>query len=179
MDMTTIDKAAAAKTAAAELLGVPEREVVSVQDAKAGTVIQTFDGNAYINVTGTDGAAQTGLMFLVPPHPKYDPRNGIPVYSRDSSPAVPSELNAAQAWRAQQLAVAADGLDVALDTTVHGETDPLADASVEALVDDPGPQPDDGHPVNENPADQKPDEAGNPQPADEVVAHAKRVAKKS
>ena len=134
------------KAQAAQTLGMAEREIVSVQGSKPGPIIQTLDGNAYIVCDKPDGNGHTGVMYLVPPHPKYDPaKNLLPVFRSGKpgatrSPA-PSDLTAEQQWRAQQLEQIADGLNVELDThTVHS-SDPLADASVEALVTDAGPQP--------------------------------------
>lgn len=101
-------------SAAAELLGLPVREVLSCDDTPAGLVIVTSDGVSYVLVPEDrpDGAGATGLMYLAAP---TDPYNGsFPLYtmpadddevSRDGGVMSKADLLA----RAKELGIEASG----------------------------------------------------------------------
>jgi hypothetical protein len=163
-------------------LGMPQKEIVHVQDHSDGTIVQTKDGNAYIILSNDkDDDGNAVVKLYVPAHPKVK----LPMDTYKPSPAAVGDLGISVAqpvapevalalqWRRQQLeqAAEADGVKVADPVIV---TDPLADASVKALVTDPGPAAPGDEVVNENPADQKPDEPADPQPAAKVVKAAKK-----
>ena len=61
------------KSDAAELLGVPESEIVEVLDGPAGDLISTTDGQTYVHLPADspDASGRSGLMFLQPPHDGY------------------------------------------------------------------------------------------------------------
>jgi hypothetical protein len=76
---------------AAQMLGMKDSEVVSVEEADEGLVITTTDGSQLVLVSPDrpDGAGKVGLMFLRKPRP--DMVTDFPVYaSGDSKDAAPS-----------------------------------------------------------------------------------------
>lgn len=154
-------------------LGMPKKEITFVTQAADGTLAQTKDGNTYIIIDGDDGPV---VKLYVPAHPTV--KLPIETYRRASGPDLPvtqpvaPEVALALEWRNRQLdeAAARDGVELPQPPKVS--TDPLADASVRALVTDAGPAPE-GEPGNANPADQPPDEPENPQPAEDVVETAR------
>lgn len=174
--MPTITDAKDIPDSVVDALGMPKHEIVMVADHKDGTLAQTKDGNVYIIRSGEPPVVQ----LYVPAHPKvklpietYRPGDADADLGLSAAQPVAPEVALALQWRQRQLEEAAerDGLDidVSMPTIV---TDPLADASTRALVTDAGPQPADEVTANPNPADQKPDEPTDPQPAEEVVEKA-------
>lgn len=128
------------KSEAAARLGIPEREVLEVTDSKVGTLVQTFDGNTYIVLPddSPDAKGNTGVLFFVAPHPKYDEANGIPVYARHGVAVPDAELTPEQQWRAEQLRAVADSLDASVEP-IDPAPVVAPDPGVATLIDDPGP----------------------------------------
>jgi hypothetical protein len=137
------------KSYAAELLGMPEREIVDFADTDEGTVIRTFDGALVIAVEQPDGPPT--VMLLVHPGPGYG--GDFPVFR---TPAGPVSSWAAAADRERDVLAelgveladvpARPGSPEALGVVAPSAVDPAgrlqpgeADMQARALVDDAGP----------------------------------------
>jgi len=109
-------------------------------DSKAGTLVQTTDGNTYIVVPddAPDARGNTGVLFFVPPHPKYVEANGIPVFARSGSAVPEDALTPEQQWRADQLRAVAESLDADVAPIDPAPAEP--DPGIATLIDDAGPK---------------------------------------
>lgn len=65
---------------AAELLSMPEREIIDVADSPAGDLITTVGGTVLVNCVEPDAEGKTGLMFLAAPTATYG--GAFPVYAQ-------------------------------------------------------------------------------------------------
>lgn len=139
------------KSDAAELLGMPESEIVDLAESDEGTVIRTIDGALSIAVDQPEGPAT--VMLLVHPGPGYG--GDFPIFR--------TPLGAPTSWASvaereqevlDELGVELDdvlprpGSPEALGVVPHTALDPGArlqagdaDVQARALVDDAGPQP--------------------------------------
>lgn len=75
---------------AADAIGMKEREVVSVTDSPAGSIVTTFDGNAVIVVDADrpDAAGQTGPLIYA----QVDPKASFPIGTFAGEGPDPAEL---------------------------------------------------------------------------------------
>lgn len=129
--------------AAAELLGVPEREILGVDDSPAGPVIRT-SGVAYVVVPDDqpDGAGKTGLMYLAAPVERYT--DSFPVYTApvDLTPPADPADPVRDTGMSEKDALLADARDLGIEVgkrwgvdrireAVNTERDALAAAAAE------------------------------------------------
>lgn len=70
---------------ACTLLGVPDRELVGVEDGPDGLLLITTDGSAYLVVDGDDGP-----VLVMQPRPEVDEVTGEVLVPEDP-PAPPAE----------------------------------------------------------------------------------------
>lgn len=141
--MTIVDK-----SYAAELLGMPDSEIVDVANSDAGLVIRTFDGALVIAVD--EGGDRPTVKLLVHPGPGYG--GSFPIYRTPlGAPSTWAGVREREQQVLDELGVAlADpdprpGSPEALGVAPQAAADPdarlqpgEADLQARALVDDPG-----------------------------------------